>query len=1040
MTSALGADLQDFGSCGFWSWSHLVKYGEEKRPDDIGEPDPADLAGLFRGFTQYFQEILWLLTQKSFGALCRHRGLTAEHLQHHLDIQKRAFLSGRQVHLGEILMQTYLLTPAEIYDLLKKLGMRVLFCPSCRKYFVLPMVNPLQTYNCLHCEGALTEADPDSHTLLQSMRTNFLWPRPISRKLRERHDSFLFFNPQEHCPPDFKWLDREMQEVLYAFNHWLLGDTAPKKYPPARPKDARGDPLAITSRIAHCVASVIPTSHAGESALQGPSQDGPSRDDLQAFSSLFFGYYQNLQELFWLLSQKVFEQICGRYVSREQFTQALKIHKKAFLENRQVHLAEVILQTYLLPERQIQKALDQTGLRVLVCRRCHREYLQMAFSSREHSCQDCQSVLEVTEAGYDTLLEAMRMNFAHPVAIAPVTLVPHGNFEFFAARDEYTPDFSLSEREIVDATRCYRFEKGMEKESGHREVTATLAAVPVADEEFSDVLESKFPPISGAPDELKQSSMPAEPATDEEPTGIPAVRPKDSILGKIKKTTAAFFMPKKSKKEAAPAGKTSAKAKDSLELFLEDVSKIQNDTAEEDIYDDEGPLDFSYSKLRTGQTSEKRSIAELSDEEILKALEDEPVSEDSRILLKKADIEEPAAPPRRSDREPHPESRRLADLDEKIILKALEDVSPAKPQRPPDKFQLSGPSRRLRTVVPTQLEYIGEPQSVPRRSHFFLIFLILISSIAVLGLLLHPYFTAPAKKDRRDKKTPVETQVEPVKKDTSSESTKPANGNKPHQDSPTEQTPEIWSPSHADVDLAEVLRQTDLNPSKLTETLYKLADSGSLTEKNLPVLKEIYYDRYPMSDRVRLAAINAMGKIAGGEACSCLRAILLQSPHDKDYENDRMAAIKALKNLRRPDSKEALLHAFQQKPEGVVGIALARALTEIAPSDETVYQMLEGAFSTSEKYQPESYRVELIQAMSSMKIPRQNGFFMLVICDPRWEESVRLQAINALRKDAPGNACDYISQLSEIEMNLEGTLREEVERTIQFLLQRQNNK
>ncbi|BBM83150.1 HEAT repeat domain-containing protein [Candidatus Uabimicrobium amorphum] len=377
-----------------------------------------NLAQLFFGYTHYCHEYIWLLKQKLFYKMCLQlEYLTEVQLEQAKTTQKRAFNAGKQIHIGEILLQMYLLDEEKIYTICGILGEELLYDSQTKTHYkALFSTEEERTRHGKNLQLKKAE-EITREQLLRFLRIDYWWPRRVPEKTKESHDLFVFLNMETHSLMKISELDTEFHNVIATFKHWI--------------------------------ATPIMANETYLSTLDKSQQQAEKQKNLELVKQVFLGYNKNLRELLWLLQQKMFEDLASKYykITAQQISDALKVQHRAFQQNKQLQLPEVMLHMYLLNELQVYDILK--GLGIYVLQSDQQEHFVTLSPNSAPQTVDCDTLQQV-KLKYETIMQSLRIDAAKPIAI-PQELVEHNTFLFFRKRGDYAPAFDLQERELTEA-------------------------------------------------------------------------------------------------------------------------------------------------------------------------------------------------------------------------------------------------------------------------------------------------------------------------------------------------------------------------------------------------------------------------------------------------------------------------------------------------------------------------------------------------------------------------------------------------------------
>lgn len=492
-----------------------------------------NLAQLFFGYTHYCHEYIWLLKQKLFYKMCLQlKYITATQLEQAKTTQKRAFNAGKQIHIGEILLQMYLLDVEKVYTICGILGEELLYDPQTNTYYkALFSTEEERTRHGKNLQ--LQKAQQVTREqLLRFLRIGYWWPRRVPEKTKESHDLFVFLNMETHSLMKISELDTEFHNVIATFKHWI--------------------------------ATPIMANETYLSSLDKLQQQVEEQKNLELVKQVFLGYNKNLRELLWLLQQKMFEDLAVHYykITPQQISDALKVQHRAFQQNKQLQLPEVMLHMYLLNELQVYDILKGLGNYVLQSdKQEHFVTLSPSVSAQTVNCEALQQV----KLKYETIMQSLRIDIAKPIAI-PNELVEHNTFLFFRKRGDYSPEFNLKERELTEAiSSIYKHlnaevpqhivenisHKAAYSETQRASETLTpaidtvsehsdiVSAVPLTGDSLieMEVAQGQSPQTASLQSRLRQTmSLPAIPISEDEKQQISGNKKATAILQKFSKT------------------------------------------------------------------------------------------------------------------------------------------------------------------------------------------------------------------------------------------------------------------------------------------------------------------------------------------------------------------------------------------------------------------------------------------------------------------------------------------------------------------------
>ncbi|WP_372368511.1 HEAT repeat domain-containing protein [Candidatus Uabimicrobium sp. HlEnr_7] len=508
-----------------------------------------NLAQLFFGYAHYCHEYIWLLKQKLFYKMCLQlQYLNENQLEQAIKTQKRAFSAGKQIHIGEILLQMYLLDEEKIYTLCGILGEEILYEPhtnQCYKALFSTEEERIRHGKNLQPKKA---NEVSREQLLRFLRIDYSWPRQVPEKTKESHDLFVFLNTETHSLMKVDELDNEFHNVIATFKHWI--------------------------------ATPVMANETHINSLSQEQAQTEKQKNLELVKQVFLGYNKNLRELLWLLQQKMFEDLAIKYykITSQQVKDALKVQHRAFQQNKQLQLPEVMLHMYLLNELQVYDILKGLGNYVL----CGDEKFYLTSSPNISSkAVNCNS-LEQVKLKYETVMQSLRIDLAKPVII-PDGLVDHSTFLFFRKRGKYIPDFDLKEQELAVAissiythldidTPQHIIENMSQKEQFNETHRASETLTPEKNENHDEMISAV--PLTGdsliemeaaqgnTTDSLKHRlrqtlSLPAIPISEEDKQQISGNKKATAILQKFSKTIT-MSLQKRARKKAQTQEQTSA--------------------------------------------------------------------------------------------------------------------------------------------------------------------------------------------------------------------------------------------------------------------------------------------------------------------------------------------------------------------------------------------------------------------------------------------------------------------------------------------------
>lgn len=402
-------------------------------------------------YVNYFQESTFLLKQKFWAELVKKFGpLSLEQLQRAVNLQYAAWTTGREVHLGEILLENGIMDDRQICRVFQELGTVILCCPLCHLYFQKKIFLPDKEQYCPECNTLLTPDSPAESLVRDALRADYFSPRLLSPKDRDCSDEheFLFLEAAEYRNNDVSQLEGEISSIVESFRYWLnMASKGPKiMQPQPGPESAHHNSIAISRRITKRITKRFKIQD-----LEAETAHVPRKFDASLIP-LFWGYMHNLHELFWIARQKMFARICltSRSLSPAQLDKGIDVQYSALCSGKLLHLGDVMLRLHLLDEEQVMAVLSGMGERIWTCPGCHLSLLQVVSQDICPICPRCRRNL-YQDTHCALLYKTLSADFFPPIPLIPASR--HNQFIFYKPRQGYCPDFSLQAEDLSAAYR-----------------------------------------------------------------------------------------------------------------------------------------------------------------------------------------------------------------------------------------------------------------------------------------------------------------------------------------------------------------------------------------------------------------------------------------------------------------------------------------------------------------------------------------------------------------------------------------------------------
>jgi len=376
--------------------------------------NPLDLFGAYK---KYFQESIWLFIQQLFAKLCiKYEPNCKDIIQKAVAFQQKEFHKGKQLHLGEILLRKNILSEKQLHFILEKMGVGFFFCALCKQHYHYYPFNITKIPRCVCCSGRLTRPIPNKKILLQYFRCDYNVLFPFSKKAEVPHGKFVFISPQEYVGKSMQYMENEITSVFRSLHRWILQD------------------------------STLSTPTTQD---QATSDTTKMRALNEKFFMFFLGYLQNLEELYWLLSEMMFRQLA----KHPNLQDALDIQEYAFSQNKQFHLAEALVESGSMDVENTYKIVSQVSHSIYTCTSCNNLFAKVFQERSGDLCPHCGgTVKECQNLDKETIVQSLRINFLHPFILSQKNLLQQTEFTFFQLKEnESYSDIMFSQEYIQNA-------------------------------------------------------------------------------------------------------------------------------------------------------------------------------------------------------------------------------------------------------------------------------------------------------------------------------------------------------------------------------------------------------------------------------------------------------------------------------------------------------------------------------------------------------------------------------------------------------------
>lgn len=980
-------------------------------------------------YIQYFQEVIWLLTQKFFQKLCRlEEQLSPQQIQQTADIQQRAFRSGKMVHWGEILLQTYLLDVPKIYRLLQKTGINIHKCPHCNQHFQVYFF-PDGKHICPGCSQVLHPAIPTEELLISSMRNHFASPRPIAKKLVEASGGFLFLDIHEHMEMRIEELEQEAQEVFQSLEQWLdhplLLDNVPLDTP--QEQIAKNDPCKITGEINRRLLNLNLDSILEAEAVDDDSQYEDGKATSSHIPHLFFGYIQNLQEFFWLIGQKLFARHCceGKFLSIAQMEQALKVQQRTFCMSRQFHLGEVFLQMSFFEKKQVCEVWRKLGTKILKCNKCDRYFLQFIESEQEYRCHDCLASLQEQGFPYQILIQALRMNFSQPIPLFATVNSRPKLFAFFKY-DNSLAEFSPATANICRAVQAYC----------HSDASSmAISALPLTTEEALAFPQEKA--IDGG--ESQQVLAAAIAIEEAQQTSKPAIVPQDdNDLGKSQPVA-----------HRTEERTTAAKKLESPEPDPE-TSHYEFDGTLSPISVDQNSLLAKKKSLEGKETllSRLKQTLAISAKPIFReGSENNAKSGDSKKLQNKKTFFDklkntfsiPAIPLTEEERreifgnsDEAPRQQNLIDklkktwairsqkkqLDIQSYVRLDGDLKFADTEERP----LKQAHRTTKGFNLSESTFKSLPANKPRKTTPGLFISLLFLSISGLIWLMSYSIGEKSSLEKLPATNNGKNSINSVIDNSSDEV--PLEIDPQVVVTPAETKP---SPPHKPLTTPlQDLLKNKYTSKQLPNKLLSLINRNAFTLKDLPALCQLYY-QYIDNNRLRSLIIWSASTIRYPETRNWLEQLVINPARPADVR----ITLEALENVGDSKACATILQVLHSTPDTANISVCAQILSKLSPTNTDIYAALTQKFY---KLKKDEIRLPLLAAIAHMQVENKAPFLLQILRDNQYSVYLREQTIKALIIHSKANK-HLVRELEQLETIETEELQEKIRQAVDILSQ-----
>ena len=397
-----------------------------------GHDTPLHLSLCFFSYVHYLQETWWLLKQQFMARLLpRLSSLKPHRIKTALQFQHESFRGGEQCHLADLLLSRSWIEIETAHLLLKEAGASFFCCPSCKQHFQNDSYFHSKKPDCPMCNVSLQEAKASHSLLAKAMHADFMSPRFFSQG-RNVSQAFFFLDPMDYVDQTIEAMETEIQWVLESCCHWInqAGLGPDKRFSMDIPQ--RG---------------ILPMAGHGK--------------DTQISTSLFYGYSRELQELYWILTQKVFAQFCktSGFLSEEQLSKAFELYRETCAKGSPLHLGEIMLISGWLDELRLSHLLQTMGYQLHRCPECDYKLVQLLDIHSPQSCPICRTNLERSFIEPHLVQNISQIECIQAIPL-DVELLSPTPFSFFKAYGSYIPTFVLDEKEISEALNAFYRQSG----------------------------------------------------------------------------------------------------------------------------------------------------------------------------------------------------------------------------------------------------------------------------------------------------------------------------------------------------------------------------------------------------------------------------------------------------------------------------------------------------------------------------------------------------------------------------------------------------
>ena len=952
----------------------------------------SQLRDYFPGYAHYFQETLWFLQQKFFGKLLHKFAWVApELLDRVYQLQQRQIAAGIQKHLGEILLKNQSDASEQIVGFLKESGSEIVVCPRCRQYFYnQPAFSGMQS-DCPQCELAMEAIQPPVNILLASLRNNFLQPYPLW-PAKECYPAFLFVDINRYLQQQPEQLEQEIQLILQACDLWIdnisVPELPPEKFDARRARRQRSrqkfcvDPLAVTNAISRQLIALNIFSDSVQRRSAGPA--GAAH-----FSPLFCGYLQNLHELFWLLTQKIFCHSCREIydLDAEQIAEALQLQQENFNEGMPLHLAEVLLGQHQLSREQLAAIFTEIGYRLYFCRDCQQCFGQITALQGAIACPRCSASLAPGPVTAEFIPWVLAVPCFRPLFLYKEKEAACPEFVFFKKGPQSPIDFEIAAQDLELA--WHQFQR---RQSGSADDESELDLALGTSQELSVLMQSL------------EHMLPAnDDALAEDPDAAMTVPDEASA---------------RTGNEPDALSDTQSVSKGAIS---QEISRLMQSMAEVDSAADES----FYDRLPSGVFDKCRvAIKKINidpgirrEKELVKSSTEMPgqmgISQEISRLLQSMDNLDASSDEAFYDR--------MAKSQERLADNAAQEQHSIDTCDPQEKLrEIPTDEERVRHAIPTAVEAPPSRPSKLKRWPLALAASILLTVGYLLYTQLWPAWSLPDLSGPGNSKivlpsgqpsaptSPVTTTANSTKVPDNSDTSGETKAGQVAEHRLTSAPPQK---NYRNLSLPPSPLQHFLgqNPSKerIAEKLIALANNRALARRDLETLKAVY-QQYGQP-KLRNLIIQAAGAIRSEESRQWLQSLLQNAGND----SEQVYALEALQKWEDRQSVLIIMQALHSATTPAVISACVRSLSSPGSKDEQVYQAL-----CNKLYEIDDRDVHLVivASVGRSKISERKSFFERILLDSRYDFVVRKQALEKL--------LDYADQendtagVSQILLNL----------------------